>query len=229
MDQSRRNYNRGGGRPHAGETYGRRSGGSGTHAGETYGRRSSGSGTYVGETYGRRSGGSGTYAGETYGRRSSGSGTYARGAYGRETDGRTGYVYGNVAYQPDVRRMPEEAPRRRAEPAVRKNRDRARHMSAGYVLFLAAAMCVCALILVNYVQLQARLTNVTRSVADKESELNSLRNANDEAYNRIVRSVNLEDVKRVAICELGMTYAQEGQVIFYTKEESDYMRQVSGD
>lgn len=175
-----------------------------------------------------------TYAGEAYGRRSSVSATHARGAYGRGTDargadGRTGYVYGNVAYQPDVRRLPKEAPRRHAEPAVRKNRDRARHMSAGYVLFLAAAMCVCALILVNYVQLQAKLTNVTRSVADKESELNSLRNANDEAYNRIVRSVNLEDVKRVAICELGMTYAQEGQVIFYTKEESDYMRQVSGD
>lgn len=147
----------------------------------------------------------------------------------RRTDGQTEYIYGNIAYQPNVRKPYEEEPRRRVEPAVRKNRDRARHMSAGYVLFLAAAMSVCALILMNYVQLQAELTNVTRSVAEKQSELNSLKTANDEKYNRIVSNVNLEDIKRIAICELGMRYAQEGQIVYYTKDESDYMRRISGD
>lgn len=159
---------------------------------------------------------------------------YDRRNYGREngsrrTDRQTEYIYGNVAYQPNIRRPYEEEPRRRVEPVVRKNRDRARHMSAGYVLFLATAMCVCALILVNYIQLQAELTNVTRSVADKESKLNNLKTANDEEYNRIVNSINLEDIKRIAICDLGMNYAQEGQIIYYTKDEGDYMRQISGD
>lgn len=164
-------------------------------------------------------------SGRNYDRRN-----YGRRSYGsRRTGGQTEYVYGNVAYQPNVRRPYEEEPRRRVEPAVRKNRDRARHMSAGYVLFLAAAMSICALILVNYVQLQAKLTNVTRSVAEKASELNSLKTANDEKYNRIVSNVNLEDIKRIAICELGMRYAQEGQIIYYTKDESDYMRRISGD
>lgn len=154
---------------------------------------------------------------------------YGRGNGSRRTERQTEYIYGSVAYQPNVRRPYEEEPRRRVEPAVRKNRDRARHMSAGYVLFLVAAMSVCALILVNYVQLQAELTNVTRSVAEKQSELNSLKTANDEKYNRIVSNVNLEDIKRVAICELGMRYAQEGQIIYYTKDEGDYMRRISGD
>lgn len=167
--------------------------------------------------------------GRNYDRRNYDRRNYGRGNSSRRNDGQTEYIYGNVAYQPNVRRPYEEEPRRRVEPAVRKNRDRARHMSAGYVLFLAAAMSICALILVNYVQLQAKLTNVTRSVADKESELNNLKNANNEEYNRIVSSINLEDIKRIAICELGMRYAQEGQIIFYTKDESDYMRQVSGD
>lgn len=154
---------------------------------------------------------------------------YGRGNGSRRTDGQIEYIYGNVAYQPNVRRPYVEEPRRRVEPAVRKNRDRARHMSAGYVLFLAAAMSICAMILMNYVQLQAELTNVTRSVAEKQSELNNLKTANDEKYNRIVSNVNLEDIKRIAICELGMRYAQEGQIVYYTKEESDYMRRVSGD
>lgn len=163
------------------------------------------------------------------GRRNHDRRNYGRGNGSRRTDRQTEYIYGNVAYQPNVRRPYEEEPRRRVEPAVRKNRDRARHMSAGYMLFLAAAMSVCALILVNYVQLQAKLTNVTRSVAEKQSELNSLKAANDEKYNRIVSNVNLEDIKRIAICELGMRYAQEGQIIYYTKDESDYMRRISGD
>lgn len=115
------------------------------------------------------------------------------------------------------------------EPVVRKNRDKARYMNAGYVFFLAVAMCAATLILVNYVQLQAELTNRIRSVAAKKSELNSIRTANDEEYNRIINSVNLEEIRRIAIGELGMTYAQEGQIIHYTNENSDYMRPVLGD
>lgn len=138
------------------------------------------------------------------------------------------YVYGNTVRKLEPQRYPE-APRRQHQHEVRKNRDRARHMNFGYVLFLAAALCTAALVLVNYIQLQAELTSRTKTVAAKEIELNSLRIANDETYNKILNSVNLEDVKRIAIGELGMVYAQDGQIITYTSESSDYMRQVADD
>ena len=121
-----------------------------------------------------------------------------------------------------------EEPLRQPEPRVRKNREKARHMSAGYVLFLAAAMCAASLILVNYIQLQARLTTLTKTVASMESELNKMKIANDEEYNRILNSINLEEVKRIAIGELGMTYAKEGQIITYEQEAEDYMRRAAG-
>lgn len=140
---------------------------------------------------------------------------------------RGAYVYGSTAREIEITRQLEE-PRRQPRPQVRKNRERAHHMSAGYVLFLAVALCAAALILVNYIQLQAELTNLTKSVAAKESELNSLRIANDEEYNRILNSINLEEIKRIAIGELGMIYAEEGQIITYTNESSDYMRQSTG-
>ena len=38
-------------------------------------------------------------------------------------------------------------------------------------------------------------------------------------------SVDLEEIKRIAISELGMKYAKEGQVITYSGEGSDYVRQ----
>lgn len=65
-------------------------------------------------------------------------------------------------------------------------------------------------------------------MADKESELNGLRLSNDEEYNRIISGINLEEIKRIAIGELGMSYAQEGQIIEYENAEGDYMRQVTG-
>ena len=55
-----------------------------------------------------------------------------------------------------------------------------------------------------------------------------MRLANDEEYNRIVNSIDLEEIKRIAMGELGMVYAQEGQVITYENKGYDYMRQVTG-
>lgn len=146
----------------------------------------------------------------------------------RTARNRSAYVYGSTARELEAERQWETEPKRQVQPAVRKNREKARHMNAGYVLFLVAALCAAGLILVNYIQLQADLTNLTKTVAAKEIELNTLREANDEKYNRIVNSISLEDIKRIAIGELGMTYAKEGQIIFYTDEGDDYMRRVPG-
>lgn len=134
-------------------------------------------------------------------------------------------MYGNVAYDTNVRRQLEEEPRRRLSNETRKNRDKAHHMSLGYVAFLLAALCTCAVVLINYVQLQSALTSSTRNVARLESQLNSLKLSNDEEYNRITRNVDLEEIKRIAIGELGMTYAEEGQIVLYSNDGADYMRQ----
>ena len=161
-----------------------------------------------------------------------------RGSYGQRTGASTGgsrggYVYGNTVRKTDfqreagIQRQLREPPRRPVQNEVRKNRDKAHHMSMGYVLFLAAALIAAGLILVNYVQLQAELTNLTKVNATKVSELSSLRLANDEAYNRVLNSIDLEEVKRIAIGELGMVYAEEGQICHYTSEGNDYMRKVT--
>ena len=139
------------------------------------------------------------------------------------------YVYDNTARRLEVQHQIAEPVKKPVQHEVLKNRDRARHMSMGYVLFLAAALIAAGLILVNYVQLQAELTNMTKVIATKESELNNLQMTNDEAYNRVMSSIDLEEVKRIAIGELGMVYAQDGQIYTYTNESNDYMRQVIQD
>lgn len=156
---------------------------------------------------------------------------YHRAAYDKNRKGNRESAKGEYVYGNTVRKVDfgwEEAPVRKQDPKVRKNRERARHMSAGYVLFLAAALCASAFILVNYIQLQSELTALTKTVAGKESELNQMRLSNDEKYNRIISGIDLEEIRRVAMGELGMVYAEEGQIITYENKTSDYMRRVTG-
>lgn len=150
--------------------------------------------------------------------------TYSRNT-GRNANGV--YVYGNTARALNPQRQWEDEPRRQLSHETRKNRDKAHHWSFGYIAFLTLAFGISAFILISYIQLQADLTNKTKHLAKLESELNTLKLANDEEYSRITSSIDLEEIKRVAIGELGMTYAKEGQIIGYSSVENDYMRQVN--
>lgn len=136
------------------------------------------------------------------------------------------YVQGNTA-----RRLEEElyAPRQPKEQnhSARKNREKAGHMSFGYVLFLSCALFMAGVILTGYIGLQSDITNSIKKISSMESELNELRLKNDEEYSRITSNVDLEEVKRIAIQELGMQYAQEGQIVVFSGEGSDYVRQVA--
>ena len=80
-----------------------------------------------------------------------------------------------------------------------------------------------------YVNLQSLVVSKVADINRMEAELNNLRQANDEEKLRIDNSVDLEEIKRIAIGELGMTYPKEGQIILYTNEGTDYMRKVVED
>ena len=97
----------------------------------------------------------------------------------------------------------------------------------GYVFFLSLAMVVAGWVLIGYIRLQADITTSIKNISRLESKLNTMKLDNDEEYNRITSSVDLEEVKRIAIQELGMRYAEEGQIITFSGKGSDYMRQVA--
>ncbi|MDE7249026.1 MAG: cell division protein FtsL [Lachnospiraceae bacterium] len=142
------------------------------------------------------------------------------------------YVQGNtaarrLAQEERIRVVPrQQEPVRRAGKNVRRNRDRALYMNIGYVLFLVAAVVATAFILTGYLTLKADITSSIKNISRMESTLNELKLSNDEKYDRIISNVNLDEVKRIAIQELGMSYAKEGQIISFRGEGSDYVRQT---
>lgn len=137
------------------------------------------------------------------------------------------YVQGNAVRKLDVTEEIGKQPRKKISNTARKNRERAKHMSAGYVMFLCMALVVTGITLVNYIGLQSDITNSVKHISTLEKQLNDLKLANDEDYSRITSSVNLEEIKRVAIQELGMQYAEEGQIIPFSSQNNDYVKQMA--
>lgn len=137
------------------------------------------------------------------------------------------YVYGNAARNIQPERRSVERPNKPVNRAVRRNREKAKHMNPGYVLFLWAALIATGMILVYYIGLQSDITNSVKNISTLERRLNDLKVANEEDYSRITSSVDLEEIRRIAIQELGMQYAQEGQIISFASENSDYVKQMA--
>lgn len=142
-----------------------------------------------------------------------------------ERENRTAYQYGAAArnYEPQRRvDIPDEKPVRRPQQPPRTIR---RGNVLGAAL-LTVVFAICAVTMVNYVQLTSELTGMNKTVAAKRVELNELKSQNDANYSRVLSSVDLQEIEEIARVELGMTYAQEGQVYLYSAAGNDYMRKV---
>lgn len=158
-----------------------------------------------------------------------------RGGHGRS--GRSGssadrmhdsYVDGSAVrkLQPATTKREHTRPVTRTRSA-RRNVVRAVPMNMGYIAVAAAAFVIVCCVLMSYIKLQSDITNHINSISQLESQLNEMKLANDETYTKIMSSIDLEEIKRIAVNELGMKYAKEGQVVQYTGEGNDYVRQYS--
>ena len=141
-------------------------------------------------------------------------------AYRRNED----YVYGNTARA--LRPVEVEAPReQKLSHRARRNRDRAAHMSFGYVFFLTLAIVATGIGCLQYLKLQSEITNSVKRISALEIELNEIKDENDDTESRIKGTVGLEEIKKRAMNELGMQYATPEQIVKYESDDTDYVRQ----
>lgn len=143
-----------------------------------------------------------------------------RSAYRQNED----YIYGNTARA--LKPVQVEEPReKKLSHRARRNRDRARHMSFGYVLFLTVAIMATGVGCLQYLKLQSEITNSVKRISVLESQLNEIKAENDDTESRIKGTVGLEEIKKRAMNELGMQYATPEQIVKYESDDTDYVRQ----
>lgn len=123
--------------------------------------------------------------------------------------------------------QPKQKPvkKRPVSKGVQRNRERALRMNFGYVVFLAVAASLLLFFCASYIRRQSEISQRARNIAKLESQLESLKVSNDDAYNSLMATVDLNHIKDVAINELGMVYADSGQIVTYSSQDSDYVRQ----
>ena len=116
---------------------------------------------------------------------------------------------------------------RRRKRQVRRNQERQLRMSKRYVVFLTMAVTVFGVFAGTYIKIQSDMTARMNTISSLESQIADLKADNDEAYKRIRMSVDLDSVREKALNELGMSYAKESQIIYYTVDNDDFMNQYS--
>lgn len=142
----------------------------------------------------------------------------------------TEYVYGSAARKVETapNRLPNREPQKRhAANTHPKTRVQAKPSPVNVpLLFLTlTAFVVSAVLMIHYISLNSQITALTHNIQKIESQLRTLETENDEYHSRIMSSIDLEKVREVAIMDLGMVYASEGQIITYDTQIDDYVEQ----
>lgn len=136
------------------------------------------------------------------------------------------YLYGSAApkLEPTSQRRPLREEERRPQ---RKQKVQAKPYPVNMPLLVLSIVAFVALgaMMIQYIRLNSEITAITAANTKLESQISDLRAENDEYYGRIMNSVDLEKVREVAIMDLGMVYASEGQVITYDSHMNDYVEQ----
>ena len=122
--------------------------------------------------------------------------------------------------------MPSSAAGRTAVSVrTKKNRTKALEVDRTYVMFLAVMCLLTVFVCVRYLQLKEIITTQTRNNTKLTAELDSLRNENDALLENVTNDIDWEHIRDVAINELGMKYATEDQIVWYTTEDREYVHQ----
>lgn len=139
------------------------------------------------------------------------------------------YVYGNAAVQPEYQ-VPSREYEKKVQQTPKKKQAQAplvQPKNVGFVLYSMVAFVLAAAILIGYLQLNSEVTNLRNEKVKQEKILAEMIEENVDALARVENSINLEEIRRIAIQELGMTYPEEGQILSYESVSYDYVRKVA--
>ena len=144
-------------------------------------------------------------------------------------NGRTSFISGSAAPEDFwAERSQEEAHRRNTDIriAARRSREQVMHMNRRYAVFMAFLVVAMTLCLIGYIKLMSDISATNKKIASLESQLTEMKSSNNEVYNELTGNVDLEEIRRIAIDEFGMKYAEQDQIVIYSDTKGDSVRQI---
>ena len=139
------------------------------------------------------------------------------------TEGNT--VRKRVVEAPQRETRQQELPSYAKVRRVKPNQGMALAMNPGFAVFLGLSVLITLAACVMMLSMQAKVTNQGNTITKLQAEIETLTDDNNAYEARINSSVNLEQIRDVAMNQLGMVYPTDGQVVYYDQTEADYVRQ----
>lgn len=140
------------------------------------------------------------------------------------SDGRT--VLEPVKVPEHVAREREKKVRERELRRIaEKNRQRAGQLDRKFVFLVGAGIVVCCFTCYVYLSMLFEMKEHVETVSDLEVQVEEAAAENDLLEQRIENAENIAEIEEAAEEELGMSLADEGQIVYYTVPDVDYMLQ----
>lgn len=137
------------------------------------------------------------------------------------------YVYGNVVRKPHSSAQNPSMQKKQEHGHAVARRKSPMHANKGYVMFLAVAAVIALFACVQYLQLQSKIINRSHQITSLQQELADIKEENTTRYNAIMNTMNLEEIRRIAMDELGMVPAQADQIVKYNSPKGSSFVQYS--
>ena len=142
------------------------------------------------------------------------------------------YVEGSAVRKKSVTEVPQRTERTYVDNervttsrSIYRNREKALHMSAPYVIVLAICSIMMCTVCAKYLSLRDEITTKSEMIAQLEVQTETLKSHNDNLNYSINSYMDIEYISKVATEELGMIKAGKDQILFYESSESEYMKQ----
>jgi len=135
------------------------------------------------------------------------------------------YIDGNTVRVRETlpaRREEEEILRVSVQPEQRPVRVR---INVPYVLTLLVVTLLFGYLCFSYLKVNASINASMNRIASLEQQLVKARAENAVLENRLSAQMDLEEVFRIAVEEMGMVYPDENEVVEYTEQMREYVRQ----
>ena len=141
------------------------------------------------------------------------------------------YVVGNAARKLEVvapqlpQERKEQKEQQREQQRIKANAQKATEFNMQYVLVLSAALVLVVSACINYLKVQSQIVTQKKEIALLQADLTDMKEDNRINYERVMGSVSLSEIFRIATEELGMVYSTNDQIIYYDSVNPDYVKQ----
>ena len=141
------------------------------------------------------------------------------------------YTDGSAALSPEIEQLPDREQRRREiyEEEQRRHKKQVRRNTRALRAGRLTAFYVCTFVALfagffaGYVHYETSISNRMKNISALEREISDMKAYNAAAQSRIDTNTDINEIKKIALKDYNMVYANSGQIVYYNIVDEDFM------